>query len=55
MLDCDCPEMKKSVVAALAAILFAVLSAHGLAADVVWPLPEWVKATPADVGMDETQ
>ena len=54
MLDCDCPGMRKAVVTPLAAILFAVLSAHGLAADVVWPLREWAKAAPADVGMGES-
>lgn len=43
-------------VRALCAVLFAVTSAAAaLAAEAVWPMPDWAKATPAQVGMDEAK
>lgn len=34
---------------------FGILTTYCEAADEIWPLPKWIEAKPADVGMDETQ
>jgi CubicO group peptidase (beta-lactamase class C family) len=41
--------------ALLTVAVFLLIVAHGLAAEDVWPLPKWAKASPSDVGMDEAQ
>ena len=44
----------KTTVLRIATLVF-LIATRGLAGDDVWPLSEWAKARPSDVGMDETQ
>ena len=44
----------KTTIPRIATLVFLVTT-PGLASDHVWPLPEWTKAKPSDVGMDESQ
>ena len=37
------------------ATLVLLIATRGLAGDDVWPLPEWTKAKPSDIGMDDVQ
>ena len=46
--------MRELCLSACAGMVFIVWTSC-LAADDIWPLPEWNQASPADVGMDETE
>ncbi len=44
----------KTTILRIATLVF-LIATRGLAGDDIWPLPDWTKAKPSDVGMDDVQ
>lgn len=55
MLGCDRRIPIRAIVFTALSVLLCIATTHCDGADEIWPLPKWLAAEPAEVGIDEAQ